>query len=154
MITMSNWRERMVEDMRLHDLRPRTVEGYALAVRLFLERTGKNPEDATEGMFEGTSCTFETSEGRRRRASTSRCARCGSSSCTRSTARGKERSSLPDVRVDDLAARTAALPGAMRRPHRGTCRSGPRARGAGTANGGGVLTIRVRSTSSRDDGRR
>lgn len=29
MITMSNWRERMVEDMRLHDLRPRTIEGYA-----------------------------------------------------------------------------------------------------------------------------
>jgi site-specific recombinase XerD len=48
MITMSNWRERMVEDMRLRDLRPRTIEGYALAVRLFLERTGKGPEDATE----------------------------------------------------------------------------------------------------------
>jgi site-specific recombinase XerD len=38
----------MVEDMRLHDLRPRTVEGYALSVRLFLERTGKTPDDATE----------------------------------------------------------------------------------------------------------
>jgi hypothetical protein len=48
MITMSNWRGRMVEDMRLHDLRPRTIEGYALAVRLFLERTGRGPEDATE----------------------------------------------------------------------------------------------------------
>jgi site-specific recombinase XerD len=34
--------------MRLHDLRPRTVEGYALSVRLFLERTGKTPDDATE----------------------------------------------------------------------------------------------------------
>jgi site-specific recombinase XerD len=48
MITMSNWRERMVQDMRLHDLRPKTVEGYALAVRLFLEPTGKSPEQATE----------------------------------------------------------------------------------------------------------
>jgi integrase/recombinase XerD len=48
MITMLNWRERMVEDMRLHDLRPRTVEGYALAVRLFLERSGRTPETATE----------------------------------------------------------------------------------------------------------
>jgi integrase/recombinase XerD len=48
MITTSNWRERMVEDMRLHDLRPRTVGGYALAVRLFLERTGKSPEEVTE----------------------------------------------------------------------------------------------------------
>jgi site-specific recombinase XerD len=48
MITMSNWRERMVEDMRLHDLRPRTIGGYALAVRLFLERSGKSPEEATE----------------------------------------------------------------------------------------------------------
>jgi hypothetical protein len=48
MITMSNWRERMVEDMRLHDLRPRIIGGYALAVRLFLERSGKSPEEATE----------------------------------------------------------------------------------------------------------
>lgn len=48
MITQTNWRERMEQDMRLHDLRPRTVGGYLLAVRLFLERTGKAPEDATE----------------------------------------------------------------------------------------------------------
>lgn len=48
MITMSNWRERMVQDMRLHDLRPRTIGHYALAVRLFLERSGRSPEDATE----------------------------------------------------------------------------------------------------------
>lgn len=48
MITRTNWRQRMEQDMRLHDLRPRTVGGYLLAVRLFLERTGKAPEDATE----------------------------------------------------------------------------------------------------------
>src|SRR5690606_4336350 len=48
MITMSNWQQRMTEDMRLHDLRPRTIGGYTLAVRLFLERTGKAPEEATE----------------------------------------------------------------------------------------------------------
>lgn len=48
MITLANWRERMSEDMRLHDLRPRTIGSYSLAVRLFLERTGRSPEDATE----------------------------------------------------------------------------------------------------------
>jgi integrase/recombinase XerD len=48
MITLENWRERMSEDMRLRDLRPRTVESYLLAVRLFLERVGKSPEQLTE----------------------------------------------------------------------------------------------------------
>lgn len=44
MITLENWRERMAEDMRLRDLRQRTVDGYLLAVRLFLDRTGVEPE--------------------------------------------------------------------------------------------------------------
>jgi len=44
MITMKNWRERMSEDMRLQDLRPRTLEVYLLATRLFLECIGKPPE--------------------------------------------------------------------------------------------------------------
>ena len=44
MITLENWRERMEGDMRLRDLRQRTVDGYLLAVRLFLDRTGKAPE--------------------------------------------------------------------------------------------------------------
>lgn len=37
MITLQTWRVRMSEDMRLRDFRPRTQEGYALAVRLFLD---------------------------------------------------------------------------------------------------------------------
>ena len=48
MITLTNWRERMSEDMRLRDLRPRTIQGYLLAVRLFLERVSKTPETLTE----------------------------------------------------------------------------------------------------------
>jgi len=48
MITLENWRERMGEDMRLRDLRQRTIGGYLLAVRLFLDRTGKEPEAITE----------------------------------------------------------------------------------------------------------
>jgi site-specific recombinase XerD len=48
MITLENWRERMEEDMRLRDLRQRTVDGYLLAVRLFLDRTGKAPETIGE----------------------------------------------------------------------------------------------------------
>jgi len=48
MITLKNWQERMRGDMRLHDLRPRTIGGYLLAVRLFLERTPTTPEEATE----------------------------------------------------------------------------------------------------------
>jgi integrase/recombinase XerD len=48
MITLENGRERMGDDMRLRDLRPRTVEGYLLAVRLFLERIEKEPETLGE----------------------------------------------------------------------------------------------------------
>lgn len=48
MITRENWRERMENDMRLRDLRPRTVEGYLLAIRLFVERVDKDPEVLTE----------------------------------------------------------------------------------------------------------
>lgn len=43
MITLSNWRERMGEDLRLRDLRPRTQEGYLLATRLFMDHVGKEP---------------------------------------------------------------------------------------------------------------
>lgn len=38
----------MSEDMRLHDLRPRTIESYLLAVRLFVEWRKKDPEKLTE----------------------------------------------------------------------------------------------------------
>ncbi len=48
MITLQTWRARMLEDMRLRDLRPRTQEGYALAVRLFLDWTKQEPEMLTE----------------------------------------------------------------------------------------------------------
>jgi integrase/recombinase XerD len=48
MITRDNWRTRMESDMRLGDLRPRTIEGYLLATRLFIERVDKEPEKLTE----------------------------------------------------------------------------------------------------------
>lgn len=48
MVTLGNWRERMSEDMRLCDFRPRTQGGYLLAVRLFLERQGREPESLTD----------------------------------------------------------------------------------------------------------
>ena len=48
MVTLTNWRERMGEDMRLRDFRPRTQEGYSLAVRLFLDRVQLEPETITE----------------------------------------------------------------------------------------------------------
>lgn len=48
MITRANWRERMESDMRLRDLRPRTIEGYLLAIRLFIERVDKDPGKLTE----------------------------------------------------------------------------------------------------------
>jgi hypothetical protein len=35
MVTLENWRVRMSEDMRLRDFRPRTQEGYMLAVSAF-----------------------------------------------------------------------------------------------------------------------
>lgn len=42
------WRDRMSEDMRLHDFRPRTQEGYALAVRLFFDWVQKKPASVVE----------------------------------------------------------------------------------------------------------
>jgi site-specific recombinase XerD len=42
------WRDRMSEDMRLHDFRPRTQEGYALAVRLFFDWVKKKPTAVVE----------------------------------------------------------------------------------------------------------
>jgi hypothetical protein len=48
MVTLGNWRERMSEDMRLHDFRPRTQEGYLLAVRLLIERVGREPDTLTD----------------------------------------------------------------------------------------------------------
>ena len=48
MVTLDNWRERMSEDMRLRDFRPRTQEGYALAVRQFLDRMQRAPETLTD----------------------------------------------------------------------------------------------------------
>ena len=48
MVTLENWRERMSEDMRLRDFRPRTQEGYALAVRQFLDRMAREPEVLTD----------------------------------------------------------------------------------------------------------
>ena len=48
MITLDNWQSRMSDDMRLHDLRPRTIGGYLLAVRLFFDRTKTSPETVTD----------------------------------------------------------------------------------------------------------
>jgi hypothetical protein len=48
MVTLDNWRERMSEDMRLRDFRPRTQEGYAQAVRQFLDRMQRAPEALTD----------------------------------------------------------------------------------------------------------
>jgi site-specific recombinase XerD len=44
MITLSNWRERMSEDLKLRDFRPRTQEGYLLSTRLFMDHVGKEPD--------------------------------------------------------------------------------------------------------------
>lgn len=49
MITLSNWREKMSEDMRLRDFRPRTQEAYVLAVRQFLDKAQREPEALTDG---------------------------------------------------------------------------------------------------------
>ncbi|MEO7033391.1 MAG: site-specific integrase [Polyangiaceae bacterium] len=48
MVTLTDWRERMSEDMRLRDFRPRTQEGYLLAVRLFIERLAREPDALTD----------------------------------------------------------------------------------------------------------
>ena len=48
MVTLKNWRERMSEDMRLRDFRPRTQEGYLLAARQFIDWAGCEPEAITD----------------------------------------------------------------------------------------------------------
>jgi integrase/recombinase XerD len=48
MVTLKTWRERMSEDMRLRDFRPRTQEGYLLAVRQFMDRVAREPETITD----------------------------------------------------------------------------------------------------------
>lgn len=48
MITLDTWRARMSEDMRLRDFRPRTQQGYLLAVRQFIDRVAREPETFTD----------------------------------------------------------------------------------------------------------
>ena len=48
MVTLSNWRERMSEDMRLRDYRPRTQGGYALCVRQLLDWCQREPGELTD----------------------------------------------------------------------------------------------------------
>jgi site-specific recombinase XerD len=48
MVDLSTWRDRMTEDMKLRDFRPRTEEGYLLAVRQFLDHVGRSPDELTE----------------------------------------------------------------------------------------------------------
>jgi site-specific recombinase XerD len=43
MPTHDTWRERLDEDMRLHDFRPKTRESYAVAARQFVDWFGKDP---------------------------------------------------------------------------------------------------------------
>jgi integrase/recombinase XerD len=44
MVISTNWRERMSEDMRLRDFRPKTQEAYLLAVRQFMDWVQRSPE--------------------------------------------------------------------------------------------------------------
>jgi len=48
MITLSNWHERMSDDLKLCDFRPRTQEGYLLATRLFMDHVGKEPDSLSD----------------------------------------------------------------------------------------------------------
>jgi site-specific recombinase XerD len=48
MVSLDNWRERMIEDMRLRDYRPRTQGGYALAVRQFLDWGQREPQELSD----------------------------------------------------------------------------------------------------------
>jgi site-specific recombinase XerD len=48
MITLANWNERMSEDMRLRDFRPKTQDAYRRAVRQFLAYVQKEPAVLTE----------------------------------------------------------------------------------------------------------
>ena len=47
-ITSRTWRDRMSDDMRLRDMRPRTQEAYLLATRQFIDHVGREPETFTD----------------------------------------------------------------------------------------------------------
>src|SRR6185295_2798097 len=44
MVTSKNWRERMGEDMRLRDFRPKTQAAYLLVVKQFMDWVKRGPE--------------------------------------------------------------------------------------------------------------
>ena len=44
MVTSKNWRERMSEDIRLRDFRPKTQEAYLLVVKQFMDWVQRGPE--------------------------------------------------------------------------------------------------------------
>ena len=48
MITLANWQERMSEDMRLRDFRPKTQDAYLRVVRQFMEYAQKEPATLVE----------------------------------------------------------------------------------------------------------
>jgi site-specific recombinase XerD len=48
MVTKDTWRDKMSEDMRLRDFRPRTQEAYLGATRQFIDWLGRGPEAAAE----------------------------------------------------------------------------------------------------------
>jgi integrase/recombinase XerD len=48
MVTLQSWRDRMSEDMRLRDFRPRTQGAYLAAARQLVDWAGKDPGDLVE----------------------------------------------------------------------------------------------------------
>lgn len=44
MVTLATWHERMSEDLRLRDMRPRTQQGYLAATRQFMQWVHKEPQ--------------------------------------------------------------------------------------------------------------
>lgn len=53
MVTNDTWLDRMSEDMRLRDFRPRTQEGYLAATRQFIDWLNRRPETAGEDDVRG-----------------------------------------------------------------------------------------------------
>jgi site-specific recombinase XerD len=48
MITLANWQERMSDDMRLRDFRPKTQDAYGRVVRQFMDHVAKEPVALTD----------------------------------------------------------------------------------------------------------